>query len=214
MITVPCGVDLQDGASRAHGNGEREDSHHRNGYSEALLSEDPPPTTKIRPNITKREQKLRGQQQFALTNSPGHPKTDKKGFFITTAEGRTVCFCWSKSSNEEGCRTPCPEGRTHVCMIYLHPRSKSSVPGKHLTTWSRAFLPTRNSKRSWHPSLCRCSVSLCHTHSQQIKTSASCVKGSTPARVERTRAAETATEVKKTPDLVSTTLFKKRIGFR
>ena len=60
--------------------------------------------------------------------SPGspNPKRDKKGFFITWADGTSVCFRWSKSSDEEGCRSRCPEGRASVCAICLQPHQTRS----------------------------------------------------------------------------------------
>ena len=76
-------------------------------------------------DLTKREQKQREQLQLVWTNSPAH----SEGIFVTTADGRSVCFRWLRSANDAGCRTPSPEGRTHVCMICLHSHRHRACPG-------------------------------------------------------------------------------------
>jgi hypothetical protein len=51
-----------------------------------------------------------------------HPRKNSKGHFITTREGKEVCFKFA-TGTRGACKDPCEAGRVHVCMICLQPHA-------------------------------------------------------------------------------------------
>ena len=49
----------------------------------------------------------------------GHPRKNKVGDYLTTRDGSQICFAWGRA--HDGCKTPCPEKRAHVCQRCLQP---------------------------------------------------------------------------------------------
>ena len=59
-----------------------------------------------------------------------HPKKDRAGLYITTTEGREVCYRFAKGG-ESACPSPCAAKRAHVCQHCLQPHSNADCrPGK------------------------------------------------------------------------------------
>ena len=56
------------------------------------------------------------QKTLSSADGDKHPKKNQKGQFVTTREGREICF---KFSSGAGCPSPCPNGRQHCCQKCL-----------------------------------------------------------------------------------------------
>ena len=54
-----------------------------------------------------------------------HPRKDGRGKYITTRDGAEICFGFA-NRGPEGCSTPCPAGRAHVCQKCLQPHHNDS----------------------------------------------------------------------------------------
>ena len=87
-------------------------------------SEDPPPTKKIKPQITQREQKQRDQQQLALTNVRAHPK--KAGRTLPNPKSVHGLGCHSRPSVCE--TTLLPRGRFCPNKLWASRRTRQTEP--------------------------------------------------------------------------------------
>jgi len=75
------------------------------------------------------QRKQEAQQQQSQQRQPqtggkgngkaGHPRKNKTGDFTTTRDGSQICFAWGKA--HDGCKSPCPDKRAHVCQHCLQP---------------------------------------------------------------------------------------------
>eukprot|EP00971_Amphidinium_carterae_P341917 6480986-Amphidinium_carterae.1 len=51
-------------------------------------------------------------------------KRDHRGRYLTTADGRAICFVF----HGRGCQEPCPAGRAHVCQFCLQSHKNNACP--------------------------------------------------------------------------------------
>jgi hypothetical protein len=56
-----------------------------------------------------------------------HPRKDRDGRFVTTREGKQICFSFA-NGERDACRDPCSRGMTHVCQNCLQPHSNAACP--------------------------------------------------------------------------------------
>jgi hypothetical protein len=56
-----------------------------------------------------------------------HPRKDRDGRFVTTREGKQICFSFA-NGERDACRDPCSRGMTHVCQHCLQPHSNAACP--------------------------------------------------------------------------------------
>ena len=68
----------------------------------------PPPQVQQRPQHPSKGSKGDGK---------GHPRKGKRGGYTTTRDGSQICFTWNAA--QDGCKSPCPNNRAHVCTKCL-----------------------------------------------------------------------------------------------
>ena len=71
------------------------------------------------------QHKAQGQQH----GQKAHPKNDKAGLYITTKEGREICYRFAKGG-ESACPSPCTAKRVHACQHCLQPHCNAECGGR------------------------------------------------------------------------------------